>query len=45
MQTFQDYLVWKNLTPYRKDTQGHLDVLRGGAGRHTDTGAKDDLDM
>jgi hypothetical protein len=33
------------LTPYRKDTKGHLDVLRWGAGRHTDTGVKDVLDM
>lgn len=45
MQDSQDYLVWKTLTPYRKDTQDHQDELRGSAGRHTDTGAKDVLDM
>jgi len=45
MQDFQDYLVCKTLTPYSKDIQGHQDVLRGDAGRHTDTGVKDVLDM
>jgi hypothetical protein len=44
-QDSQEHLVWKTLTPYRQDTQCHQDVLGGGAGRDTDTGAKDVLDM